>query len=854
MRATVEPTAARGSWESVQSRRLRRVTPLLPVRNRVCVRRDGWAAEERVENAMTTEAPEIERHFFEMLPVAMLVEDASGARAVLDELRRSGVEDVAEHLRTHPEDLRCCASAVRIVDANAEAIRLFGAKAKDELLAGLDRVFSLESMSGFADAVVELAQGRRNFSFEAVNQTLCGARIDLGLHVSIAPGHEGDWRRVFLVATDITERVNAQRSTEEMAERYRALVEDQPELVCRFLPDGTLTYVNAAYASYFGMTVQECQGFNFFELIPEESREPLRIHLAGFSRRRQTSRSEHEVVRADGSIGWMQWTDRALFDEGSDSPAEFQSVGVDITDLKDTQRHLAESEARFRGLFTGSGVGIAIFDIDCSLLEANPAFGKMFGYADGELVGKALGDLAHSDDGRRAEKACASLAAGATEHSRLELRFLDRSAEVVWGLATISIVRARDGSPKFFIVSIKDVSEQKRIEAERRQLERQVREAQKLESLGLLAGGIAHDFNNLLMGVLGNADLALRALPKASPVRVPLESIEATARRAADLANQMLAYSGKGRFVVETVDLTRLVEEMSRLAHVSVTKKTSLQFDLDRKLPGIEADVTQVRQVVLNLVTNAAEALGDASGAISISTGVMECSADYLLRTVFAEGIEPGRFVYVEVADSGVGMSAEVQERIFDPFFTTKFTGRGLGMAAVLGIVRGHGGAVHIESEPDRGTTIRILFPVSSEGEVEEQADVTPDAEWRGHGQVLLIEDEPVVRSVAGRMLEHLGFEVAIAEDGVDGTEAFRQRPGDFRLVILDMAMPRMSGEEAFRLIRGIRHDVPVLLSSGYHEDEVAALLEGGSISGFIQKPYRLAALRDGIRRVLGED
>jgi CheY-like chemotaxis protein len=370
--------------------------------------------------------------------------------------------------------------------------------------------------------------------------------------------------------------------------------------------------------------------------------------------------------------------------------------------------------------------------------------------------------------------------------------------------------------------------------------------------LGVLAGGIAHDFNNLLMAILGNADLALLSLSPISPARNNIEEIVKASQRAADLCRQMLAYSGRGRFVVGRYDLSEIVQEMANMLQVSVSKKATLRYRFDRDLPPVEADATQLRQVVMNLITNASDALGDASGVIEVSSGVMECDRAYLSESYLDDKLPEGRYVYLEISDTGCGMDAETRSRIFDPFFTTKFMGRGLGLAAVLGIVRGHKGAIKVYSEPGQGTTIKILLPAvewtpADRVQIAEQSKLPPSG-----GTVLLVDDDQSVLDVASSMLERLGFAVLTASDGQEGLEVFRERAAEIDCVLLDLTMPRLSGEEVFREMRRIQSDVRVILSSGYNEQEVTQRFVGKGLAGFVQKPYTLAKLQEILRRVLG--
>lgn len=397
-----------------------------------------------------------------------------------------------------------------------------------------------------------------------------------------------------------------------------------------------------------------------------------------------------------------------------------------------------------------------------------------------------------------------------------------------------------------FIDAVWKIVGRKRVEEERSKLEQQLLHAQKLESLGVLAGGIAHDFNNILMAIMGNADLALMRINKESPAVENLHRIEQAAARAADLAKQMLAYSGKGKFVVENLNLNLLLEEMLHMLEVSISKKVVLRLNPHQHLPAVQADATQIRQIVMNLVINASEAIGDKSGVIAITTGCMDCDHSYLKDVWLDENLTDGLYVYLEIADTGCGMNKETLSKLFDPFFTTKFTGRGLGMAAVLGIVRGHKGAIKVYSEPDRGTTFKILLP-ASDRPAELFNDNCRKDEWSGSGTVLLVDDEETVRGIGSEMLKELGFTTITANDGREALEIYKATP-DIAFVIMDLTMPHMDGEQCFRALRQLKPDIKVIISSGYNEQDVAQKFVGKGLAGFIQKPYRISTLKEAIR------
>ena len=394
-----------------------------------------------------------------------------------------------------------------------------------------------------------------------------------------------------------------------------------------------------------------------------------------------------------------------------------------------------------------------------------------------------------------------------------------------------------------------EMTEREQAEDARRAIEAKVLEVQKLESLGVLAGGIAHDFNNLLVAILGNASLALLDLPEDSPARQSIVDIERAGQRAGELARQMLAYSGRSRLVMEPVELSELVRELLTLLQVSIGKGVIIKLDLPDEPVVVDADAAQLRQVVMNLVINAADAIGDRSGTIAIRVHHLQATLDYLSDVHPEAGLEPGHFAALEVSDTGIGMDAETQARIFDPFFTTKFAGRGLGLAAVLGIVRGHHGALRVYSEVGHGTTFRIVLPLSASSPV--PSDPADDA-WRGTGRILVVDDDAMVRTVARRLLESFGLTVDDVSDGRTAIDRMAAEPSAYDAVLLDLTMPEVSGPEVLARLRKIRPDLPVVVMSGYHEDDASKTL-GAKINGFVQKPFTPADLARRMRVALEE-
>jgi two-component system cell cycle sensor histidine kinase/response regulator CckA len=399
------------------------------------------------------------------------------------------------------------------------------------------------------------------------------------------------------------------------------------------------------------------------------------------------------------------------------------------------------------------------------------------------------------------------------------------------------------------IAFVIDVIGRRAVERERQQLQEQLLQVQKLESLGILAGGIAHDFNNILTAILGSASVALMTIPAENPARYDIDNIVAAARRAANLTRQMLAYSGKGHFEVRAVDLSEHVREIAQLLETTVPKKVQLRLDLARDMPAIEVDVAQLQQVVMNLVLNGAEAIGDQSGTVLVTTGAQEITDLYSSTLFAAEGLAPGLYVFVEVHDTGCGMDEATQAKVFDPFFTTKFAGRGLGLAAVLGIVRAHKAAIKLYSSPGKGSTFKVFFPAARTAAP--RADKSRALDYRGSGLVLVIDDDDGARTALRRMLEFFGFTVAEAEDGVEGSALFEKRAEEIVLVIVDMTMPKMSGEETFREIRRVSAQVPIMLTSGYNEIEATRRFTAKGLAGFLEKPFTPEAFAQKLRAIL---
>lgn len=564
---------------------------------------------------------------------------------------------------------------------------------------------------------------------------------------------------------------------------------------------------------------------------------------ACFEQVRKTGRKmvrQMSVVQADA--GHRLWR-MMLFPLGKadDHIYGICAFAVDITD-----EQLADERIRTLAAVVKQTTEIVVVtDPGGVITYVNPAFERISGYTAAEAIGNTP-KLVNSGEHKGSYYASMwhVLLGGRPWHGDFINR--NRHGELYYVSQAITPILNEHGGLLGFASVQRDVTEERKLQAK-------IQHGERVQSLGVLAGGIAHDFNNLLTAILGNCTLAIKKIDTVSAAYRHLQAIEQASHSAADLCRQMLAYSGKGMFVVKPVNLSVLVYEMGKLLQVSIEKSVTVRYDLCDTLPLIDADIAQMQQMLLNLITNASEAIGQKHGVVTIATGVISADEDYLNGCISDGAVDPGEYVFIEVSDTGCGMDADTQKRIFDPFFTTKFSGRGLGMSAMLGIVRGHKGALRIYSEAGKGTSIKIVFPFSHEQDVppSELDDTASDIIFSG--RALLVDDEEYIRQVASSMLEEMGFTVDPAFDGLHALEFFR-RDVSYDIVLLDMTMPRMGGEQCFRELRRINPNVRVILSSGYNEQLTTNRFAGKGLAGFIQKPYSFEQLKNTLTEIMQDD
>ena len=653
-----------------------------------------------------------------------------------------------------------------------------------------------------------------------------------------------------LLTAELAERERAEERLRQGHSMLAQIVDCIPQSV--FWKDRDSVYLgcNMIFARGAGLDHPSGMvGKTDFDLpwLPEESRSYRSDDRSVMESNRPKYHIIEQQLQASGARIWVDTTKIPLSNEKGEV---YGVLGVyeNITERKMVEEARDKALALIESLLASSPTGILVFDGqsgDCVM--ANNSISQMVGGTVAQLRSQNFRQLT-------SWRECGIDLVAEQVLLDAETRQIEVSINTSFGKSLqLDCFFSRfevDEAAHLMMMTV-DISEKKRLEQEKRLMEAQMLHVQKLESLGVLAGGIAHDFNNILMVVMGNADLALMRLEPDSPVRDNLMQIEHAATRASDLARQMLAYSGKGRFVIDNLDLTKIVEEMAQMLEVSISKKVVLNYDFAPDLPALSGDATQLRQVILNLVINASEAIGDNSGVISVKTSCLECDRAYLSDIWIDEGLQEGAYLVLEVADTGCGIDPEIISKIFDPFFTTKFTGRGLGMAAVLGIVRGHKGAIKIYSQKGVGTTFRLLFPALAVRASRQAPSPAEESPWQGRGTVLLVDDEESIRAVGQDMLQELGFSVLTASDGREGIDVFERHRDEISCVLLDLTMPRLDGEQTFRELRKIDPEVRVIISSGYNEHEVTQMFVGKGVAGFINKPYKLSDVSRKLQEIL---
>jgi len=669
---------------------------------------------------------------------------------------------------------------------------------------------------------------------------LAGLRKDgteFPVEVSLSTFHVDEEPLVLASIRDVTERHASERRIRELA----SIVESSNDAIIGKSLDGTIVSWNDAAARRYGYSSLEAVGRNVSMLAP-----PDRLYEIGelLERLRAGERIEQfETVRQrkDGTLVHVALTLSPL----RDRDGKLVGASTVARDISDRVR----AEERFNAVVESSPDAVVCADADGRIVLLNNETRRMFGYTGDDLVGEQIETLL--PERFRARHSAHRNGYLADPHGRamglgIDLCGLRKDGTEFPVDISLGTMDTADGP--HILAFVRDVTESRRLQNEKHEFELGLRDAQRLESLGVLAGGVAHDFNNLLSVILGNTSLLLTQLPERSELRQAAAQTELAAHHAAQLTRQLLAYARKGKYVVQPLRLSEVVDEMRDLIEATVSKKARLELSFAPDTPVVEADLTQLRQVVLNLISNASDALEDQAGVVTVTTRAVVADRATLAQYKLSDELAEGTYALVEVRDTGCGMDPSIRERIFDPFFTTKSSGRGLGLAAVLGIVGSHGGAIRVESASRHGTAFQLLLPASGRDAVSPPS--LSESDWRGSGTVLVADDDESVGVVASAMLEHLGFDVVRVTDGREALTAYAEHQGEFAFLLLDLTMP-MGGEDVLDELERAGATTPIVLFSGYNAQELSQRLAERPVSTFLQKPFELGELLAAARQAI---
>jgi PAS domain S-box-containing protein len=641
----------------------------------------------------------------------------------------------------------------------------------------------------------------------------------------------------------VAELLAAQAALRASEERFRLAIKATKDAIWDIdLKSGTVTW-NETYSMLYGRPESEDSWQFWMNRIHTEDRDrtvdSLKAAIAGSA---SSWSAEYRFRRADGR--WAHIHDRGYITrDGMGIASRVIGAMQDLTNQKIAESNLRESEDRFRRVFEEGPLGIALVGKDYRFLKVNTALCKMLGYDKSELVQMSFVDITCPDDVGEDVRLTEQLFKGEIPNFRMEKRYLKKNGEIIWINLAASTILGPNGEFLHGLGMIEDITEIKRAQEE-------ALLRQKLESLGTLAGGIAHDFNNILGAVQAQAELALNELETDSSCQKELKAIGEVAMRGSEIVRQLMIYSGAESESLVRIDLSTIVDQMLALLSVSVTKHAAMQVDLDRNLPAILASPAQVRQIVMNLITNASDAIGGRDGVIRVSTKHVLLTGD--LGPISSGTLPDCHYVQLEVSDTGRGMSRETQARMFDPFFTTKSGGRGLGLAVVQGIARSLGGAIHVTSGAQKGSTFQILLPCV-ETTAEESGRPTPRLEEYAavsqNGVILFVEDVDNLRQPVVKMLRRSGFEVFEAADGTAAIDLLRMHGTRIDAIVLDMTMPGASITEIIAEAAHINLEISVILTSAYSQEMIERSLNAPQIRCFIRKPFQfrelLAALQN---------
>ena len=735
------------------------------------------------------------------------------------------------------------------LDVNQTWLEKVGYSRKDVIGKRFDYFLAPDSAKNFIEKFPLLKSSGKvsGVEFEIVRKD--GSILNMTLMGIIGCDDAGSFQQTHCILQDIT----AER---ESLKKFNSFFYQNPcPMTVTTLPERIFVDVNEAFLNSVGYTREEVIGKTSTDLDLFINQDSVNKMIDQLRTTGSVKKIEMSVRSRNGDVLYGLFFGETIKIKGK---TYLLSAMLGITEIKRLQDELRRSEEKFRKLTETAPDWIWEMNLDGKVLYSNPAVEQVTGYKAEDLINKMVPEFIHPDnigDLKTLISKCIRTRSGWHGHIGYWIH-KDGSIRVLEA-GGVPLLDENNGVIGFRGIA-RDITERKQLELEKLEVQQKLLHAQKLESLVVMAGGIAHDFNNLLMGIMGNLELVMSD-PYIDPVtRQRLESALRASERSAELSTKMLIYSGSGAHIPADIDLKKLLSEMKPDLEQSLTGSATLHMNIDNDLPSIRGDAGHIKRLITNLVTNAWEALGDLPGHITVTASYMDCDESYLSQSSFKATPIPGKYVYIQVSDDGCGMEDEAVERIFDPFFTTKFWGRGLGMSEVLGMVKGHGGAIHVESSVGRGTTVRVLLPAAAEHVraipakkgVEAHEALTSQSS-SAKKTILVLDDEDLVRDMVMERLDILGYESLAAVDGEQGVEIYKRRINEIDMVLMDFMMPRMNGVEAFEQLLKIDPNVKVILSSGYTEETVGKMFADRKPDGILHKPYGLDTLKQHLDRIL---
>jgi PAS domain S-box-containing protein len=642
-------------------------------------------------------------------------------------------------------------------------------------------------------------------------------------------------------------RKQAEEALRESESKYRTLVDNIPQKI--FTKDRASVYVscNENFAQDLGIRPDQCAGKTDYDFFPRELADKYRADDKRIMETGQTEDLEEKYLQ-DGQEVWVQTLKTPIRQEDG-TVIGILGVFWDITERRSAQQELKESEEKYRTLVESSTDAILMTDKERKVVTCNQAFFNLFGYKKREIEGKSIRIIHQSDESFDSFGKTAYPVIKRTGSLRTEWEFMHKDGSIVPVEAITSAIRSPDGSITGYNAIIRDITARKQAEEEHRKVEVQLVQAQRMEALGTLAGGIAHDFNNILSAVIGYTELVREDVPEGTKAHANLQEVYKAGIRAKDLVGQILAFSRQREHEQKPVRISSIIKEALGLLRPLLPTTIEIRQNIQTESDTVLADPSQIHQVLMNLCTNASHAMHETGGILELTLEEVDIDTHDVASY---PGLTPGAYVRLSVSDTGHGMNRSVMKRIFDPYFTTKKkgVGTGLGLAVVNGIVRTHGGAITVCSEPDKGTTYHVYLPRIGHPEAAVEAEeIKPFP--TGHEHILFVDDEKPLIDIGKQTLERLGYKVTTRTSSTEALEAFRAQPEKFELVITDQTMPTMAGETLAKELTQIRPDTPVILCTGYSEIRSEQKLTALGIREVLRKPIIVREMANTIRRVL---